>query len=44
MSEPERPWWKKLLWLLALWAAGVAALGLVAYGMKFLMRSAGLSN
>ncbi|HZV61886.1 MAG TPA: DUF2474 domain-containing protein [Methylophilaceae bacterium] len=44
MSEPELPWWKKLLWLIALWSVSVAALGLVAYGMKFLMRSAGLSN
>jgi hypothetical protein len=38
------PWWKKLLWLVAIWTASVAALAIVAYGMKLLMRSAGLSD
>lgn len=44
MEGPETPWWRKLLWLIALWAISVAALALVAYGMKLLMRSAGLTG
>lgn len=43
MDEP-RPWWKKLLWLITLWVMGVAVLGTAAYGMKFLMRAAGLAG
>lgn len=43
MDTAEKPWWKKLLWLIAIWAISVAALAVVAYGMKLLMRSAGLS-
>lgn len=44
MTAMEKPWWKRLLWLLAIWTISVAALAVVAYGMKLLMRSAGLSN
>lgn len=44
MNVVEKPWWKKLLWLIAIWAISVAALAVVAYGMKLLMRSAGLSG
>jgi hypothetical protein len=33
-----------MLWLAVIWAASVAALALVAYGMKWLMRSAGLAG
>jgi hypothetical protein len=44
MDGVQRPWWKKLLWLIVIWAFSVAALALVAYGMKLLMRSAGLSG
>lgn len=35
--------WKKLAWMMLFWAAGVAALAIVAYGLKFLMKAAGLS-
>jgi len=34
--------WKKLGWMLLIWAASVATLGVVAYGLKVLMRAAGL--
>jgi len=43
MNAPEQPWWQKLLWLIGLWVMGVTVLGLAAYGMKLLMRSAGLA-
>jgi hypothetical protein len=36
--------WKKLGWLALIWTASVAALAVVAYGLKLLMRAAGLSN
>jgi hypothetical protein len=35
--------WKKLGWLALIWAASVAALAVVAYGLKLLMRAAGLA-
>lgn len=44
MDTAQKPWWKKLLWLIAIWAISVAALAVVAYGMKLLMRTAGLSG
>lgn len=44
MAAAEKPWWKKLLWLIIIWTSSVAALAVVAYGMKMLMRSAGLSG
>ena len=34
---------RQLMWLLAIWTASVAGLGLVAYGMRLLMRLAGLA-
>lgn len=34
--------WKKLAWMVLFWAAGVAALAAVAYGLKSLMKAAGL--
>ena len=36
-------WWKKLAWLILIWAAGVAALGVVAWLLRWLMQTAGLS-
>lgn len=43
-SEPETRWWMRLVWLVLIWAASVGALGIAAYGMKFLMRAAGLGT
>lgn len=40
--EPETRWWMRLVWLVLIWTASVGALGIAAYGMKFLMRAAGL--
>lgn len=36
-------WPRRLLWLVVIWAASVAGLGLIAYGMRLLMRAAGLT-
>lgn len=44
MATSERPAWKKLLWLMAIWAVSVAALAVAAYGMKLVMRWAGLAG
>jgi hypothetical protein len=35
--------WKQVGWLVLIWAASVAALALAAYGIKLLMRAAGLA-
>ena len=49
MSAPssERPtalgWIRRLAWLVGIWLASVAALGAVAYGLRLLMRAAGMS-
>jgi hypothetical protein len=34
--------WKRLGWMVLIWAASVVGLGIVAYGLKVLMRAAGL--
>jgi hypothetical protein len=44
MATSDTPAWKKLLWLMAIWAVSVAALAVVAYGMKLVMRWAGLAG
>jgi len=38
-----RVWLKRLAWLAGIWLASVAALGVVAYGLRLLMRAAGMS-
>ena len=52
LSAPssERPtargwsrWIRRLAWLVGIWLASVAALGVVAYGLRLLMRAAGMS-
>lgn len=43
-TEPHRNWWKRVGWLVLIWLASVASLGVVAYGLKLLMRSAGLTT
>jgi hypothetical protein len=40
----ERPWWKKLGWLILIWSASVVALAVVALLLKVLMRAAGMTN
>lgn len=44
MAEMGTPWWKKALWLIAIWTMSVAVLGAAAYGMRLLMRAAGLAS
>ena len=45
IAEADRkPWWKKLLWLLAIWTASVLALTVVAGLMRLLMNAAGLTT
>jgi hypothetical protein len=36
-------WWKRLGWFALIWACSVSALGLAAYGMRLLMKFAGLT-
>ena len=43
MSE-QNPWWKKLGWLVLIWVASVASLGLIAYALRLLMHTAGLTR
>jgi hypothetical protein len=38
------PWWKRFAWLVLIWLLGVGALGLVAFGLKLVMRFAGLTS
>ncbi len=42
-GEGAGPWWKRVGWLLLIWCAGVAALAVFAFGLRLLMRAAGLS-
>jgi hypothetical protein len=44
MDGNDRPWWKKLGWLILIWSASVAALGIVAWLLKLLMNAAGLTS
>lgn len=43
-DEPgyDRPWWKKLAWMIALWLAGAMSLGTAAFALRFLMHAVGL--
>ncbi|WP_292932546.1 DUF2474 domain-containing protein [Noviherbaspirillum sp.] len=41
--EIGNSWWKRLGWFVLIWACSVAVLGLAAYGMRLLMRLAGLA-
>ncbi|MGV8940107.1 MAG: DUF2474 domain-containing protein [Lysobacter sp.] len=43
-STPNRNWWKRIGWLVLIWLASVASLTVVAYGLKLLMRSAGMTG
>ena len=38
-----RRWLSRLGWLALIWLASVAALGVVAWGLRLLMRAAGMS-
>jgi hypothetical protein len=40
---PARHWGRRLAWLAGIWLASVAVLGVFAYGMRLLMRAAGMS-
>ncbi|HUH91387.1 MAG TPA: DUF2474 domain-containing protein [Lysobacter sp.] len=39
-----RHWWKRIGWLVLIWLASVASLAVVAYALKLLMRSAGMTT
>ena len=43
-GRPYGPWWKRFAWLVLIWLLGVGALGLVAFGLKLVMRLAGLTS
>jgi len=43
MSD-DRPWWKKLAWLVVLWAASVAALAAVAWVLRLVMTGVGMTT
>ena len=36
-------WWKRIGWFVLIWLCSVAALGGVAYGLRLLMKAAGLT-
>jgi hypothetical protein len=40
----DRPWWKKLAWLVVLWAASVAALAAVAWLLRVVMTGVGMTT
>lgn len=40
--EPATRWRVRLGWLVLIWGCSVGALGIAAYGMRILMRAAGL--
>lgn len=40
----ERPWWKKLGWLVLIWAASVATLAAVAWLIRLVMTAVGMSS
>ncbi|QOD90153.1 DUF2474 domain-containing protein [Lysobacter sp. CW239] len=42
--SPSRHWWKRIGWLAVIWLASVAGLTAVAYALKLLMRSAGMTT
>ncbi|GGX28807.1 hypothetical protein GCM10007242_39010 [Pigmentiphaga litoralis] len=42
INDIQRPWWKRMGWLLLIWGGSVAALGVVAWLFRMLMRSAGM--
>ena len=43
-SGAERPWRKRVGWLVLLWLLGVGTLGLVALLLKLIMRLVGLTT
>lgn len=43
-TSDERPWWKKLAWLVALWAASVATLAAVAWLIRVVMTAVGMTS
>jgi hypothetical protein len=46
MSEVQqaKPLWQRIGWLITIWAGSVLALAVVAYGLKLVMRAAGLGT
>lgn len=43
-TTDTRPWWKKLGWLVVIWAASVATLAVVAWLIRVVMTSAGMTT
>ncbi|MGV6475222.1 DUF2474 domain-containing protein [Azotobacter vinelandii] len=37
-------WPRRLLWLVTIWTASVLCLGILAYGLRLIMRAAGLTT
>jgi hypothetical protein len=40
INDIQRPWWKRMGWLLLIWGGSIAALGLLAWLIRMLMHSA----
>lgn len=43
-SEPKKPLWQRLAWLVGIWTASVLALGVVAGLMRMFMAAAGMQS
>lgn len=39
----DSKWLRRILWLVMIWAAGVSCLGVLAYGLRLIMRAAGMT-
>lgn len=39
----ESRWPRRILWLVIIWAASVLCLGVFAYGLRLIMRAAGMT-
>lgn len=43
MAQPGGKWWQRIGWFVLIWLCSVAALACVAYGLRLLMKAAGLT-
>lgn len=42
-NNANRPWWIRVGWLVVIWSASVVVLGAIAFFIKIIMYSAGMS-
>ncbi|OHC13405.1 MAG: hypothetical protein A2002_07135 [Pseudomonadales bacterium GWC1_66_9] len=43
IHRQDSKWLRRILWLVMIWAAGVSCLGVLAYGLRLIMRAAGMT-